>query len=54
MEIETATFVQCFKTARENAIRTSQNENETLLEERNRHFQDLKGNFQDPKGHFVI
>ena len=33
MEIETATFARCFKTASENAIRTSQNEKETLLEE---------------------
>ena len=31
----------------ENAIRTSQNEKETLLEE-------IKGHFHDPKGHFVI
>ena len=46
MEIETATFARCFKTASENAIRTSQNEKETLLEE-------IKGHFQDPKGHFV-
>ena len=46
MEIETATCAQCFKTARENAIRISQNEKETLLEE-------IKGHFQDPKGHFV-
>ena len=46
MEIETATCARCFKTARENAIRTSQNEKETLLEE-------IKGHFQDPKGHFV-
>ena len=53
MEIETATSAQCFKTARENAIRTSQNEKETLLEEIKGHFQDLKGNFEDPKGHFV-
>ena len=53
MEIETATFARCFKTARGNAIRTSWNEKETLLEEIKRHFQDLKGNFQDPKGHFL-
>ena len=46
MEIETATCARCFKTARKNAIRTSLNEKETLLEER-------KGHFQDPKGHSV-
>ena len=38
MEIETVTCTWCFKTARENVIRTSQNEKETLLEE-------IKGNF---------
>ena len=53
MEIETTTCVWCFKTARENAIRTSQNEKETLVEEIKEQFQDLKGHFQDPKGHFV-
>ena len=53
MEIETATCAWCFKTASKNAIRTSQNEKETILEEIKEHFQDLKGHFQDPKGHFV-
>ena len=46
MKIETATWARCFKTARENAIRASQIEKETFLEE-------IKGHFQDPKEHFV-
>ena len=53
MRIKTATCALCFKTARENAIRTSQNEKETHLEEIKGHFQDLKWHFQDSKGHFV-
>ena len=49
MEIETVRV--CARS--ENAIRISQNEKETLLEEIKGHFQDLKGHFQDPKRHFV-
>ena len=49
MEIETATCARCFKTARENAIRTSQNKKETLLEEIKGHFQESKRALSESK-----